>query len=133
MVSNEWSSVRGVERRWSDIWNYVKGRPAEVTRSICVPPAHIIDSGSMPDRFEPRKCYFAVVINEMFLTQSRRWWSEYDPMTLVVSEFTHGDQRKVVPFIVGPSLIQEKMQNLPNGMAITDTLVAGIHPYSGGK
>lgn len=115
------------------MWAYVKGRPAEVTRSIFIPPARIFDGGSMPKQFEPRKHYFAVVINEMFLTKARQWWSEYDPMALVVSEFTYNGERKTVPFIVGPSMIQASMQNVPNGMTITDTLVAGIHPYSGGK
>jgi hypothetical protein len=57
----------------------------------------------------------------------------YDPMALVVSEFTYGGELRVVPFVVGPSLVQEKMQQVPNGMVISDTLVAGVHPYAGGK
>jgi hypothetical protein len=54
-------------------------------------------------------------------------------MALVVSEFTYNGKLTTVPFVVGPAMIQAKMQNVPNGMAITDTLVAGIHPYTGGK
>jgi hypothetical protein len=34
---------------------------------------------------------------------------------------------------VGPSLVEKIKKDVPNGMAITDTLVAGVHPYVGGK
>jgi hypothetical protein len=122
-----------IESRWETIWNYVKGRPAEVKRSIAIPPDRVIDSGVDVAKFQPKKQYFAVVINEMFLAKARQWWTEYDPMALVVSEFTYNGKRTTVPFVVGPSLIQAKLQEVPNGMSITDMLVSGIHPYVGGK
>jgi hypothetical protein len=87
----------------------------------------------MPPRFEPGDHYFAVLVNEMFLTKARQWMDVYDPMALVVSEFTYAGERRVVPFVVGPSMVQEKMQQVPSGMVISDTLVAGVHPYTGGK
>jgi hypothetical protein len=124
---------QSIESRWSIIWNYIKGRPAEVKRAIAVPSGRVIDSGAVTAPFQPKKQYFAVVINEMFLEQARQWWTEYDPMALIVSEFTYDGKRITVPFVVGPSMIQAKLEQVPNGMAITDTLVSGIHPYVGGK
>ena len=122
-----------LERRLGKIWSYIKGRPAVVKRSIPIPSNRVTNSGNTAERFQPKKQYFAVVINEMFLTQARQLWNEYDPMVLVVSEFTYNGQRNTVPVVVGPSLIQTKLEQVPNGMAITDTMVAGIHPYVGGK
>lgn len=119
--------------RWDKVWSYVRGRPSEVKRAIVIPPDRVHNSGEMPKQFDPKKHYFAVVINEMFLTTAREWWTEYDPMALVVSEFSYGGQRKTVPFVVGPSMIPTEPQNVPGGVAITDTLVAGLHPYTGGK
>jgi len=122
-----------VDGLWSRIWKHVESRPAKVKRALAVPAQNVIDSGASGARFEPKKQYFAVVINEMFLAQARQWWTEYDPMALVVSEFTYDGKRTTVPFVVGPSLIQAKVEQIPGGMAITDTLVAGVHPYVGGK
>jgi hypothetical protein len=115
------------------IWGYVKGRSSEIIRSVAIPPERVFDSGSIAQRFEPRMHYFAVVINEMFLADARQWWNEFDPMVFVVSEFAYDGKRTVVPFVVGPSLIRSNLQSVPKGMAITDTLVAGLHPYTGGK
>jgi hypothetical protein len=57
-------------------------------------------------------------------------------MVLVISEFTYAKERKSVPFVIGPSLIQatveESHKKLPDGMLFTNTRVAGIHPYRGG-
>jgi hypothetical protein len=50
----------------------------------------------------------------------------------VVSEFTYDGKRTTVPIVVGPALMEGKVQKVPNGISITDTLVAGIHPYTGG-
>jgi len=69
----------------------------------------------------------------MFLTQSRQWFNVYDPMAFVVTEFSYGGTQTTVPFVVGPSLLEGKVQQVPNGLAITDTHVAGVHPYPGGK
>jgi hypothetical protein len=133
-MSNTQANVgTSLETRFGKIWNYIKGRPSEIKRSIAIPSNRVIDCGDVLARFQPKKQYFAVVINEMFLTQARQLWNEYDPMVLVVSEFTYNGQRNTVPFVVGPSLIQTKLEQVPNGMAITDTMVAGSHPYVGGK
>jgi hypothetical protein len=118
---------------WSAIWSRIKGSQAEVVRSISIPAENVTDSGAFPRRFEAGNHYFAVHLNEMYLAQSRQWFSVYDPMAIVVTEFTYDGQRRVVPMIVGPSLIEKSIKQVPNGMAITDTMVAGVHPYQGGK
>ncbi len=121
-----------LSERWEKIWGYIQGSPAEVVRSIAIPSEHLFHSGAS-QRFEPGKQYFSVLINEMFLTHSRQWFDVYDPMALVVSEFTYGGKRTTVPFVVGPSLLEGKLQKVPGGITITDTQVAGAHPYQGGR
>jgi hypothetical protein len=132
MSAIESSALAHLDDSWKKVWFHIKGRPAEVTRSVAILPDRVFDSGVWPSRFAPRKQYFSVVINELFLTQSRKWWNEYDPMALVVSEFAYDGKRTTVPIVVGPALLEGKVQNLPGGISITDTLVAGVHPYTGG-
>jgi hypothetical protein len=69
----------------------------------------------------------------MFLAESRQWVSEYDPMALVVTEFSYGGERVTTPFVVGPALINAHVKEVPLGFRLTDTKVAGIHPYTGGS
>jgi hypothetical protein len=133
MMSDNAHDGANLQSRWDRVWSFVRGRPAEVKRAITIPRVRVVGSGDMPTEFDPKKHYFSVVINEMFLTNARQWWTEYDPMALIVSEFSYGGKRTIVPFVVGPSLIQADLNKVPNGVAITDTLVAGPHPYTGGK
>ncbi|MCZ6652182.1 MAG: hypothetical protein O7D91_04060 [Planctomycetota bacterium] len=80
----------------------------------------------------PNEHYFAVRVNELFLTNSREWLRTYDPMVFVLTEFTYGSEHKKVPFLVGPSLLKD-LENLPQGMIFRNTRVAGLHPYRGGR
>jgi hypothetical protein len=54
-------------------------------------------------------------------------------MVLIVSEFVYDGKDTVLPFVVGPSLLESYLKEVPHGVAITDTVVAGLHPYTGGK
>lgn len=125
--------VNNLYDRWLAVLSHIASGSTDRIRSIPIPWDRVIESGEQVPRFEPGKHYFSVVINELFLANSRQWWNLYDPMALVLSEFTYGGQRSVVPYVVGPSMLKDKVQQVPNGMTITDTQVAGIHPYVGGK
>jgi len=52
-------------------------------------------------------------------------------MVFVSSELSYDSAEIAVPFVVGPSMI--KGQQTPVGMVFSDTRVAGIHPYRGGR
>jgi hypothetical protein len=117
---------------WIRIWNNVRGRATTVKRGIRIPAARV--TGESPSGgFDPGKHYFSVIINEMFLSNSRQWFNIYDPMVLVVTEFTYDGDKKIVPFVVGPSLVASSVGRVPAGFQITNTKVAGIHPYAGGS
>lgn len=83
--------------------------------------------------FEPQKHYFTVRVNEMFLSDKRKWFKEIEPMVFCLSSYIYGEQEIDNPFIVGRNLLETKMQNIPQGMIFNDTRVAGIHPYAGGR
>ncbi len=97
-------------------------------------PADHLDGRGLPDA--PLKAdaqYFHVRINEMYLHYQRQWFSRYDPMALTVTEFSYAGQRAVVPFVVGPAMMQKSASQIPNGMVFSNTCVAGPHPYRGGS
>ncbi len=125
--------MASIAEQWLSLWEWIKGTPARVVRSTEIPVERVQGGGETVDRFTPGAYYFAVYINELFLTHARQWTSTFDPMALVVTEFTYAGKPTTVPFVVGPSLLAGKVEQIPEGMVFTDTQVAGIHPYPGGK
>jgi len=117
------------------IWNRIRQSESQLPSRIVIPRDHVDGGNAVGPPFERDEHYFQVEVNEMFLTYRRQWFSAYDPMVMVISEFTYAKERKSVPFVVGPSLIkatvEESGKKLPNGMLFTNTRVAGIHPYRG--
>jgi len=78
--------------------------------------------------------YFTVRVNEMHLAENRQWWTFYDPLVVVVTEFNHGQERVAVPTVIGPNLIRKQApSDQPRyGVVLLDTRVTGPHPYRGG-
>jgi hypothetical protein len=68
----------------------------------------------------------------MYLANEREWFSKFDPMVLMISEFSYASQVTAIPFVVGPSMVEKYASEVPEGMVFVDTLVAGPHPYRGG-
>jgi hypothetical protein len=100
---------------------------------IQIPNKNTDDEAGLAGMFDPHLHYFTVRVNEMFLTQKRQWFKEIEPMVICLTSYIYGEQEIDNPFIVGRSLIEKKMQNVPDGMIFNDTRVAGIHPFAGGK
>ena len=106
---------------------------AELPHFIHIPNENTDDPDGLAGVFEPKQHYFTVRVNEMFLSQKRKWFREYEPMVVCLSTYIYGEQEIDNPFIVGKSLIESKMQNVAEGLVFNDTRIAGIHPYSGGR
>lgn len=117
------------------IWNRIRQSESQLPSRIAIPRDRVDAREAPSTSFARDEHYFQVVVNEMFLTYKREWFNEYDPMVLVISEFTYAKERKSVPFVVGPSIIRaavdESGRKLPNGMLFNNTRVAGVHPYRG--
>lgn len=115
------------------LWNSLKAAPTVQPSRITIPADHLDSAADASSSFQPNAHYFQVRVNEMYLTYSREWFSTYDPMVFVVSEFTYDKHSEAVPFVVGPALMEKFGQKTPEGMIFANTRVAGLHPYRGGR
>lgn len=116
-----------------DLFKSLAGSPASLPNLFHIPVVNIDKREELDGVFEPNQHYFTVRVNEMFLSQSRKWFKEIEPMVVCVTSYIYGEQEIDNPFIAGRNLIDTKMQNVPDGMIFQDTRVAGIHPFVGGR
>ena len=102
---------------------------------IIIARDHVDEPERLGPPLEPDRHYFQVRVNEMFLSHSRQWYAQYDPLVFVGSEFIYDKPEIAVPVMVGPSLLERfgKKRELPGGTVFEDTRVAGLHPYRGGR
>lgn len=125
--------MKSLVERCGDIWENIRKSPAQIPIRVVIPVEHIDKGEKLIEAFQRNEHYFQIRINEMYLTSSRKWFQEYDPMVLVVSEFIYDKKMEAVPFVVGPTMMKEFEQHVPNGMIFSNTRVAGLHPYRGGR
>src|SRR6187549_417101 len=118
----------GSESFWNKI---IKSKTVLPTR-IAIKPANVDIGDQFKTVFEQDKHYFSIRVNEMFLSNKRSWFYEYDPIVFVLTEFIYGTKEVSYPFVVGKSMMDAKKMQVPQGMIFSDTRVAGLHPYAGG-
>lgn len=122
---------------WKTVTNGISQHIVQSKRqlpsTIRIPDDHVEPNAQLGQPFERDQHYFHVVINEMFLAERRKWFTLIDPLVFVVSEFTYNKDEIVVPFIVGPSLLNQfGGEKVPPGMVFRDTSASGTFPYRGG-
>ena len=120
----------------AEIWDFIRHRPNVPRTLVEIPADHILSPFAGPTPILPEKHYFGIVVDELFLASSRRWGTEYEPMVLAITEFTHAGKPASLPFIVGPKLLgnipNTQTAAAPEGMLYRQIRVAGIHPFRGG-
>jgi len=116
-----------------DLFKSWASSPTVLPYLLHIPNSNTDDPQSLAGEFEPQQHYFTVRVNEMFLSEQRKWLKEIEPMVVCLTSYIYGEQEIDNPFIVGRNLIETKMQNIPEGMVFHDTRVAGIHPFAGGR
>lgn len=117
---------------FSDFWGHLVASKRILPARISIHPANTDKAALLNAPFTRRQQYFIVTINEMFLKDKREWFKTYDPVVFTVAEFLYDGEKTDVPFVVGPSVLGNKIE-LPEGFIFQDTIVAGLHPYSGGS
>ncbi len=116
------------------IWNKIKQTPVQLPSKVNILADHISNKNeNLGAVFREDEHYFQVRINEMYLTYQRQWFSTYDPMVFIVSEFQYDGKIEAVPFTVGPMMMEKYGQKIPTGMIFSNTRVAGLHPWRGGS
>lgn len=124
--------MASLRERTLALWQNVRQSAAVVPTRVAIPVDHIDKHLGLP--FLANHHYFQVRLNEMFLSYSREWFSGYLPMAVFISEYLYDRERRIVPFVVGPGLVEQKGFQIPNqGMIFANTRVAGLHPYRGGR
>ncbi len=118
---------------WKNLWQQIRAKPSRLPSRITIADDHVDKRDKIGQEIKPDELYFQVRVNEMYLANSREWFTKYDPMVLVVSEFIYDKETVTVPFVVGPMILEKLGQNVPAGMIFSDTRVAGLHPYRGGR
>jgi hypothetical protein len=129
---------------FSGLWTQITGRiaasPRQRPSTVRIPADHVdpgkpTQAGHEPsDRaFRSDEDYFQVRVNEMFLHAARKWFSAIDPVVFVVSEYIYDKGEEPFPFMIGPAMIEKNGQKAAKGMVLTDTRVAGLHPFRGGR
>jgi hypothetical protein len=115
-------------------WNKIAESPSFRPTYIRIKADHTDREEDLAQPLVENENYFEVVVNEMYLSYKRKWLSTFDPMVLTVSEFLYDGAKVSVPFVVGPSMIYDKIKKVPEegGMIYNNTTVAGKIPYIGG-
>lgn len=111
---------------------WMREGPAQYPTAVAIPADRVVGP-STPPTLDRDERYFAVRLNQMRLSSGREWWVHVEPMALVVTEFLYDGDEASIPFVVGPTMIKKHANKVPEGMLFEDTLVAGPHPYKGGR
>jgi len=119
--------------RCQTIWDYIRQGQTQLPSTVAIPHDHVATEERLGVLFQSDEHYFQVRLNEMYLTHDRQWFSIYAPMVFIVSEFIYDKREEAVPFVVGPTIMEKFGQEIPANMVFSDTRVAGLHPYRGGR
>lgn len=71
-------------------------------------------------------------MNELFLCKGREWSSTFDPLVFTVTDAIYDKRIESVPFVIGPSLVKKQVAEIPHGILLKNTRVAGPYPFRGG-
>jgi hypothetical protein len=118
----------------SHIWNQIRVGHQALPTVATIPPGRCLPENAVGYPIPRDQMYFTVRLNEMHLAENRQWWTIYDPLVIVVTEFNHAQERIAIPTVIGPNLIRKQTQSdQPRyGVVLLDTRVTGPHPYRGG-
>jgi hypothetical protein len=116
------------------LWNDVRAGRQPLATVTTIPPEHCTPANAAGYSIGRDQMYFTIRINEMHLAENRQWWTVYDPLVVVVTEFNHAQERAAIPTVIGPNLIRKQApSDQPRyGAVLLDTRVTGPHPYRGG-
>ena len=123
--------MTSISALWKIISDSVLNSPRQPPSMVTIPISHVEPRADLEEPFAAGNDYFEVRINQMFLRDNRQWLTQIDPMVFVVSEFLYKGEKQTIPFVVGPSLLQQFGQPLPQGLIISNRTVAGLYPYRG--
>src|SRR5690242_8820499 len=99
--------------RMSDLAQKLAAGPVIQPSAVMIPPARCTPEGETDAPIQKDKCYVTLTVNELFLSKARKWYAEYQPMVVFATSFIQGDTTVTVPSVVGPSLVAQPRQQVP--------------------
>ncbi len=128
--------MANISALWDQIRNTIINSPRQVPSTVTILRDHIDENqnNELEWDFKQDQHYFQVTINEMFLVNSREWFSQIDPMVYAVSDLIYNGKNESIPFVVGPGLIHKMgvPDDLNSGIILKNTNVSGLRAYRGG-
>jgi hypothetical protein len=124
-----------LQQRCLKLWEALRRVPTQQPHRasrVCIPAAHTSGGAEIGGAFRPDEHYFQVRINELFLSYQQEWFTRYDPLLLVISEFEYSGQQVALPVVVGPAALGRQVYKSAQGSRFVNVRVAGWHPYRGG-
>lgn len=113
---------------------WVKGKASEGITSFALPLNGDADGDKgRAVAFVPNEVYLEVRVRQIWLTQEREMWREFQPFAAVVSEFLHRGETRTLPAILGASALGAKLSLIraEDAIEIRNLRVAGPTPYEG--
>ncbi len=116
----------------SRIWSKVTNEQTPVRLSVRIPDDRVLDGSTSSREFQKDRGYFEVRLAEQFLRSKREYFWNYIPLTLTLTEFIYDGERRSLPGVVGPALLQE-IEELEGDERVRyrNTRLAGPAPYGG--
>jgi len=100
--------LKDIGNRLSEIGKKFLKAPTQKHVYIKIPDEHVIANKKVCTsiELEPEKHYFAVTVDELYLSYQSKLWVSLDPTALVTTELLYDDKKLSVPFVVGPSMMK---------------------------
>src|SRR5262249_43217305 len=87
--------------------------PLKQPKAVTIPAANCQPAGSSGIDVKKDKCYLTLTVNELYLSNARKWFVDYQPMVVFATTFIQGGSTVTVPAVVGPSLLEQPGKKLP--------------------
>jgi hypothetical protein len=82
--------------------------------------------------FVPEETYFEIRLSQMYLNHEREYWREFLPLASLMAEFQFAGERRTVPMVIGPELLEGGSQLAKSGrVEFLNIRAAGPYPYMG--
>ena len=116
-----------------ELMHRVLARQAEGIVAVPVLSADPVDAATPVTRFVPDEVYLEVRIHQLWLTNERELWREYQPFGTVVTEFLRRGERVAVPSVLGSAELSRRLNVVSGDDAVEfgNIRVAGPVPYEG--
>ena len=118
--------IQGLQNAFSAL----RQSPARVPTWTRIPRERV-DEDMSDEALQPRKQYFEVRVNRIYLAREREWFTRYAPLLLAAAEFSYDGETMFAPIVIGPASLERLGGAAPVGGVVANTRLAGPYPFTG--